>query len=340
MNIRTLNIRFFKEVIIITLLVFNSGLLAQNNVSKTTDDELEFNVSFYNKITSNDDLKEETGFFKSVKNFILGKNKTSLLKPVNLITIDSSYIIILDQGIQFPVIINNEKKTIEIIEEKKTFPSLIGLCRWKDNKVLFTDSKLNKIYYFSLSDLKPVLLNDKLSLEQPTGIGYSTITDEIWVSETGKHQITILDSQGNIKKVIGTRGTNKGQFNFPTHISIAQNGKVFIVDAMNFRIQLYNSSGEFLSMFGETGDSPGYFSSIKGISNDSFGHIYIVDALFNVVQVFNENGTFLHTFGGQGTENGQFYLPSGICIAPNNNIYVADTYNSRIQIFQLTRGLK
>ncbi len=328
----------FFAFIIVFLCANDFNLIAQSVVDKSENDKYNFSVVWQKKISSIDDLKPNNNLINSVKEFLFGKANVVLQKPVNLVSLDSNLIIILDQGLKFPIFIK-QNKSIEYNNEKLAYPSLLGICKWGKNKILFTDSKLNKIFSLSADDDNPEILFDSLKLNQPTGIGYSTVTHEIWVVETGNHRIKILDEKGDLKKTIGERGNKKGQFNFPTHLWIDEQGNVYIVDALNFRIQVFNKNADFLTMFGETGDSPGYFSSIKGISTDSYGHIYIVDALFNVVQVFDKEGTFLYNFGGFGKGDGEFYMPTGIFIDSENNIYVADTYNSRIQIFKLIKGM-
>jgi DNA-binding beta-propeller fold protein YncE len=226
----------------------------------------------------------------------------------------------------------------EIELANQNFPSLVAICKFNNDKMLFTDSKNNSIYCFDKEN-KVYLLNDSLRLNKPTGIGFVKSTKEIWVSETGNHSIVILDAQGKFLRRIGQRGTEANEFNFPTSIWVDKNEHIYIVDAMNYRIQIFDKDGNFLSNFGEQGDATGYFARPKGIATDSFGNIYVVDALFHNVQIFASDGRYLYNFGGQGTKDGDFWLPSGIYIDDEDKIYVADSYNSRIQIFKLIQNL-
>ncbi|MFN8165559.1 MAG: 6-bladed beta-propeller [Bacteroidia bacterium] len=130
-------------------------------------------------------------------------------------------------------------------------------------------------------------------LDKPTGIGWNSMTNEVWLTETGKHRIDILNNDGKIVRYIGMRGKQPGEFNFPTHLCIDAEGNAYVVDAMNFRVQIFNKDGELISYFGSNGDATGYFASPKGISVDSYGNIYIVDALFHAVQIFNMKNSFI-----------------------------------------------
>ncbi len=272
--------------------------------------------------------------------FLFGRrNLPKITKPLAIIALDSSNFLILDQGIGTIFNIEaNKLRVPKILKKKKEkFPSLVSLCKLPSNEILFTDSRLNKIYRMDEKKKTLTILNDSLLLEQPTGIAYSKVSNEIWVIETKAHKISILNEQGKLIKTIGKRGTKPGEFNFPTSIWIDQLGNAYIIDAMNFRVQVFDKNGKVISVFGEVGNATGYFARPKGIATDSHGNIYISDALFHTVQVFDISGNFLYQFGKQGRKQGEFWMPSGIYIDNKDFIYVADSYNSRIQIFKLLK---
>jgi len=288
-----------------------------------------------NKIKAN-------GFSNQIKDFILGKKTHKIIKPVSILVDNQSMYWLLDQGNNSVFQVNKGVGEIpRFIKKRNTaFPSLVGICAFHNNEILFTDSYLNKIFLINSEKKECSVLNDSLKLEQPTGIAYSKMNKEIWVLETAAHRISILNENGQLIRKIGCRGNANGEFNFPTHIWIDKEGNAYVVDAMNFRVQVFNKEGEIISVFGLNGDATGYFASPKGIATDSYGHIYVVDALFHVVQIFDIKGNFLFTFGSQGHDQGQFWMPSGIYIDADDFIYVADSYNSRIQIFKLNPGNK
>ncbi|MDT8413396.1 MAG: 6-bladed beta-propeller [Vicingaceae bacterium] len=323
------------------LFTFFAGINASYSQDSTYVDALDFfetnKVQWVNQIPplQQDIKKQRKGWFKRLllgNDYIIGLQKPVLAIPVNTA---SSIILDQSQGTLFKY--EEDKLKIPKIVRKQDdrFTSLVSACLLPNKDLLFTDSKLEGVFKLT-EDLKSIgLLNDGLQLKQPTGIAYSSINNQIWVVETGAHQISILDSQGNRIKTIGNRGSDKGEFNFPTYIWIDNKGTAYVVDALNYRIQLFDSAGKFLSMFGENGNGTGYFASPKGVATDSYGNIYVVDALFHYVQIFDKKGNYLYNFGKQGRGTGEFWMPSGIFIDANNFIYVADSYNSRIQIFKL-----
>ena len=294
-------------------------------------------VEWVNQIPTlkQDAIRNKKGWFKRL---LFGKEEiTSFQKPVNVIGLSPENCIVFDQGngtLFFTE--DNKLKIPKLLRKQETyFPSLVGACMLPDNSILFTDSKLKKI--FSLSEDRKLLmeLNIDLTLSQPTGIAYSNQKNQIWVVETSKHQIHILDITGQLIKTIGKRGTGKAEFNFPTSIWIDSNGKAYVVDALNYRVQIFDADGNFMSMFGENGNGTGFLARPKGIATDSYGNIYVVDALFHGVQIFDIDGNYLYQFGKQGSNTEEFWMPSGIYIDTNDHIYIADSYNSRIQVFEL-----
>ena len=281
-----------------------------------------------------------TGFLEKVGTAVFGVDPLQLNKPVSILVDDPESFWVLDQG--NGMILRNSGGTLSLpkaLRKKKvSLPSLVGITSAGDDDLLFTDSRENKVFRLSSGGRELVVLNSIVTLNQPTGIAWSSASGEIWVSETGSHRIAILNLQGELVRHIGKRGNAEGEFNYPTHLWIDASGMAYIVDAMNYRIQIFDRYGNFVSAFGEQGDATGYFARPKGVAVDSKGNIYVADALFNAVQIFNRGGNLLYYFGSQGRGREQFWMPSGIYIDSEDNIYIADSYNARIQIFKLRNG--
>ncbi len=169
-------------------------------------------------------------------------------------------------------------------------------------------------------------------LQRPSGIAIQGA--RLYVADSARHRIVMLDLQGGYSGEFGKRGKGEGEFNFPTHVSIDASGNLYVTDSMNSRVQILDLEGRFKRQLGSVGDSPGHFGRPKGVSVDPQGHIYAVDALFDNIQIFDNTGRLLLTLGGSGSQPGEFWLPNGIAISPNNEIYATDAYNHRVQVFQ------
>jgi len=322
-------------MIIIMSTLFSQSLL--NNERKA--DYGSYYVQYIGQFPSGEKNKT-VGFLERIGNTVLGGEPLRPGKPVNIMAYDPGSFWILDQG--NGMVYRNIGGTLSLpkaLRKKNlSLSSLVGITAAGDDEVLFTDSRENKIFRLSDGGREIEVLNGAITLDQPTGIAYSAVTKEIWVSETGSHRIAILDRYGELVRHIGRRGSAEGEFNFPTFIWIDKSGSAYIVDAMNFRIQIFDRYGKYVSSFGEQGNATGYFARPKGVAVDSRGNIYVADALFNTVQIFDREGNFLYYFGSQGRGREQFWMPSGIFIDSDDYIYIADSYNARIQIFQLKNG--
>jgi DNA-binding beta-propeller fold protein YncE len=295
-------------------------------------------IQYISQFSSSRDLPQKNHLPNRIFNFLFGTGEESLVRPFNLLLLEDNQYIVLDQGMNNLMYIQQEEGDFYKLS-KENFPSPVGICRGSDEVIYFTDSYLNTIFSGKVSEKNFRNINDTLNLKRPTGIACAVAREELWIAETMAHQITVINFAGTVLRHYGARGTGPCQFNFPTFIWIDNRGLVYIVDSMNFRVQILNLEGEFISSFGETGDATGYFARPKGIATDSYGNIYVVDALFHTVQIFNDKGQFLSNFGEQGREPGQFWIPTGIYIDNQDNIYVADSYNSRIQKFRLKPGV-
>lgn len=319
------------------LLGFILLFLPLGNAFPQGDNAIEY-IEYIDQLSS-----QETGgkqaFFQKLGNIILGRKSLEIRNPVDVYADSPEAVWILSQG--NASIIMGKKTGLEkakVISRKNiSLPSLVGICSAGKRKLLLTDSYNNSVYALSRDGNEIHEFGINISLDRPTGIASSPLNGEVWVVETNGHRVSILDRDGNFIKSIGERGTEKGQFNYPTHIWIDSEGKVYIVDSMNYRVQVFNHDGKFLYCFGEAGNASGYMARPKGIASDSYGNIYVADALFHAVQIFDKKGNFLYSFGSQGKDEGRFWLPNGLYIDKNNYIYVADNYNNRIQIFRLVK---
>ena len=318
--------------------VFTWLLLAKGGNSYGQNlDSSRGNITFVKQIAASELQKSKNSFKEKLKWVIFGTKRTALKKPVACYPDRNGGLWILDQdpGKILYLKPTGELEVPHFIEKKGfNFSSLVGICAFKENSFLITDSHLKGVFVLNGDKKTFQPLNESLNLERPTGIVYDPVKKIIWVTETGKHRLVALNENGIVVDSLGQRGIAPGEFNYPTHISLDKKGALYVSDAMNFRIQVFDKLKNNIAVFGRNGDGSGSMASPKGIAVDSRGNIYLVDALFHAIQLFNLKGEFLYSFGGQGTEQSQFYLPTGLTITSNDLIYISDTYNSRIQVFQ------
>jgi hypothetical protein len=170
---------------------------------------------------------------------------------------------------------------------------------------------------------------------RPAGLVVDEAHHRVYVADVGRHRVTAHDIEtGALLFDIGAHGSGEGEFNYPTDLAVDSAGRLYVLDAFNFRVQRFDANGRFLDAFGSAGDAVGHFSRPKGLAVGSDGVIYVVDAAFGNIQLFDSHFALLMVVGSYGNSVGQFDLPAGIAISCDQRIFVADGMNARIQVFR------
>lgn len=280
---------------------------------------------------------EEIGIRQSIMGrlwgWIAGPKARNMVRPY-AIAGEGKRLAVADPGVGVVHLYDMAGGDYERIEwaGKQLLQSPVGVA-FAGDKLYVADSALGRIFIF---DAQGTLTRTIEGVERPTGLAWDPQAGRLYVTDTLSHSIVVLDADGKRLFEFGSRGTGEGEFNYPSHLTLAD-GRLYVNDTMNFRLQAFDLDGKFISSFGSHGDGTGDFAQPKGIGVDSEGHIYVVDALFNRVQIFDKAGALLLVFGGDGTAPGEFWLPSGLHIV-GDRIYVADSYNRRVQIFKFLGG--
>jgi sugar lactone lactonase YvrE len=157
--------------------------------------------------------------------------------------------------------------------------------------------------------------------------------DRVYASDVGTESIRIFNrASGEVVETIGTQGDTEGTFRFPTHLTIDDDGNLFVTDFLNFRVQKFDADGNFVRTIGEPGDFPGAMPRPKGIDVDRDGHLYAVDSAFEIVQIFDiDSGSTLMAFGKFGSIRGGTWLPAGIHIDYDNLAYFSKYLDPNFQ---------
>ena len=157
--------------------------------------------------------------------------------------------------------------------------------------------------------------------------------DRVYAADVGTESVRIFDrSSGEVIDTIGGQGEDEGTFRFPTHLTIDDDGNLFVTDFLNFRVQRFDVDGNYVSTIGEPGDFPGAMPRPKGIAVDRNGLLYAVDSAFEIVQIFDvETGNALMPFGKFGSINGGTWLPAGVHVDYDNLQYFSKFLDPNFQ---------
>jgi predicted membrane-bound mannosyltransferase/DNA-binding beta-propeller fold protein YncE len=142
--------------------------------------------------------------------------------------------------------------------------------------------------------------------------------------------------------VIGTAGSEAGQFQYPHGIAVAADGSLYVADSRNHRIQHLSADGKVLQIWGSFADiskgaAPGgTFNEPWDVAVAPDGSVFVADTWNNRIQKFSADGKFLKMWGvfGQAETPDAFWGPRGLAVSADR-LFVTDTGNKRVVVFDL-----
>jgi predicted membrane-bound mannosyltransferase/DNA-binding beta-propeller fold protein YncE len=149
-------------------------------------------------------------------------------------------------------------------------------------------------------------------------------------------QITVSADQ-----VIGTAGSEPGQFQTPRDMALAPDGTLYVADTFNNRIQHLAADGNVLQVWGSfadisKGEAPGgTFFQPWGIAVGADGSVFVSDTWNHRIQKFTADGKFTNMWGYFGQADTPFALwgPRDIAIDKKGQVFITDTGNKRIVVY-------
>jgi len=127
-------------------------------------------------------------------------------------------------------------------------------------------------------------------------------------------------TESGVVGVFGGPGLGPGEFTFPRALTIAADGRVFVVDK-SARIQRFSAEGEY-----QTGWSLPEMEAGKpvGLYAHRDGRLFVADTHYHRVLVYDLDGRELARFGEEGTGDGQFVLTTDVAVDDHGFIYVSE----------------
>ena len=133
----------------------------------------------------------------------------------------------------------------------------------------------------------------------------------------------------------GTKGSGRGQFNYPRDVAIDRRGLVYVTDCWNHRIQIFTPEGQYLSQFGTKGSGIGQLDYPEGIIIDDNNLIYVTEQGDNHrISIFTIDGQFLRSFGRRGSSDiFEFNDLCQLTFDREGYLYVCDSSNNRLVVY-------
>lgn len=194
----------------------------------------------------------------------------------------------------------------------------------------------------------------------------------VYVTDTRRHRVCILDSHGNLQRYIyevkaplgiavdkldrlyvgdkqtgsvaiftshgspiGKLGTGDGQFTLPTDIAIDSQNRIYVVDDVENCVKVFGEDGSYLFQFGDT-----ILGFPTGIAIDEANNRILVGQYGEIengknaakIQIFDMKGNWEKSIGKYGAKPGEFTRIQGLAVDNQGRIYVADCFQSTVQV--------
>ncbi len=294
-------------------------------------------VRYLRSFASTDDLKPSFG--RKLLNAIFPHDaRAQIISPLGLALSPDERTLYVACGASGRVAaVDLDRRVIDLvgIDQKPAPVSPVGVAVDGEGNIYTSDRIGNAILVYSP---KRVFLRKigEGTLERPTAIAIDRRAQLLYVingatRQQSQHRVEVFALSGKHLRTIGKRGAAAGEFNFPSAVSVAPDGSLYVADMLNFRIQKFDREGVLVSMFGENGNGKmGAFDKAKGIGFDTFGNVYVADSMQGV-QIFNAEHQPLLAFGAPPFMN----VPGAILLDSKNHIFVTDFGLNRVHEFQL-----
>jgi len=296
-------------------------------------------IKWVRSIEKLEDVGVKKGFFSKLADLLFGEEKKKMIKPFGSF-IKGEKLYFTDTGSNSIFIFDFREKSVRVIDRIGDYQltSPIDIVVDDQGRIYVSDSVLGTVFVTNEDgDFLGKIGGDILI--RPTGLALDPERKRLYITDTLKGSVYVI-SLKNKKLImrIGKMGSNPGQFNRPTFLTVDREGNIYVSDSMNARIQIFSPEGKLITMFGERGTTIGSFANPRGIAVDSDGNIYVADTLLSAIQIFNKKGQLLLVVGYYGTDRGEFAFPVDISISPDDYIFVSDSYNMRIQVLRYLKG--
>lgn len=150
----------------------------------------------------------------------------------------------------------------------------------------------------------------------------------IYISDGGRSQVLIYDSNERFIRALGTEGDIK-----PAGLAV-RGDEVYVCDLKNHHVVVYHrKTGEVLRRLGGEGRGPGKTYYPTNIAVGPNGDLYVSETGNFRIQQLKPDGTSVRIYGSVGDRPGNFARPRGVAVDNDGNMYAVDAAFENVQIF-------
>lgn len=192
-------------------------------------------------------------------------------------------------------------------------------------RIYVVDSCLGWVFIFERDGSFDRFLKTGTALKKPVGIAVSRDRRRIYISDAGRHQILVLNQEGELVSEWG----GPEILNYPGTLTLGPN-KVFVQDVNRRQVRAFSSLGDDLGPVSwDRPRAPGAFAY------DSVSRRYFTtEALFGLVMALDGDGRILGAFSPQAPGEDKLRGVAGLYVDAWGRIYAIDSQNARVVVFR------
>ena len=161
------------------------------------------------------------------------------------------------------------------------FRAPAGVAVGPDGSVFAADTGNDRVQVLRGTDGAP-LRSFRANMIAPTGVTVDPSTGNVYVADTGRHQVLVYTNGGTFLRAIGGTATLKRPYDVAVDAT-----QVYVVDrGLDRFIVFRKSDGGLVGSFGGLGSGPTQLDDPQGVGISSNGKLYIADSRNDRVQIW------------------------------------------------------
>lgn len=199
---------------------------------------------------------------------------------------------------------------IQVFDKRGNFKRAFGQDRLgrpmnpaiADGKLYVPDYFKDVVHVFTLAGDYQQTIKAEHGFDSAGGIAVYP-DGNLLVADTYAQRIVRINAQGELLQSWQGKGTDAGEFSYPTDVALAPEGGFYVADGYNDRIQQFGPDGQFVRKWGGPfamnifGPFKGWFATVTSVAVGTNGGIFAADFYNDRIQRFTLAGDFLTTFG-------------------------------------------
>lgn len=222
-------------------------------------------------------------------------------------------------------------------EEELPLLSPFAVAADGNGLVWVADTGSHLLYIFNLTKKSVDYIQqiNNRQLEYPTGLAFDPQKNRIYLADSARNFIYVLNRDGDFV----AEWQPPGGFKRPAGLTVDQTGNLYVADALEGYVFVFDSDGRYLRKIGSQLSETGRYERPVNVAVGPNGEVLVVDAMSFQVEVQSASGESLGIIGRLGDSAGYFARPKGLAVSQQGYVYISDSAFDNIQVFDMAGTL-